>query len=62
MNTKTGLNLEAKRHSLAHLLAAAVLELWPEAKAAAWLCWPNDYNVWLLLTIISLIYIFNYSE
>jgi threonyl-tRNA synthetase len=25
-------NLEAKRHSLSHLLAAAVLEMWPQAK------------------------------
>ena len=27
-------NLETKRHSLAHLLAAAVVEMWPEAKLA----------------------------
>jgi len=31
---KTEINLEVKRHSLAHLLAAAVLELWPQAKLA----------------------------
>jgi len=31
---KTEVSLEVKRHSLAHLLAAAVMELWPQAKLA----------------------------
>ena len=29
---KTNLNIVEVRHSLAHLLAAAVLELWPDTK------------------------------
>lgn len=34
INTNMSTTLEAKRHSLAHLLAAAVLEIYPQAKRA----------------------------
>ncbi len=34
MNKKNTISLEAKRHSLAHLLAYAIKELWPKAKLA----------------------------
>lgn len=34
MNDKTEITIETKRHSLSHIMAAAIKELWPEAKLA----------------------------
>jgi len=47
-------NLEKVRHSLSHLMAQVVMEMWPEAKFAIGPVIANGFGVAILSTSIGL--------